>query len=80
MVRTQIQLTEHQAAALKRLAAERDVSMAALIRDAVDRTLGEDDDLDVRRRRALGVVGKFRSGRPDIGREHDRYLEEAYLG
>ena len=36
MVRTQIQLSERQAAALKKLAATKHVSIAELIRRAVD--------------------------------------------
>lgn len=78
MVRTQIQLSEDQASGLKRLAAERGVSMATLVREAVDRTLSE-TDWQARRRRALAVVGKYRSGRTDIARDHDRYLVEDYF-
>ena len=80
MVRTQVQLTEAQVAALKRLAVERGVSIAALIRDAVDRTL-EDGDMAVRHRRALAVVGKFpsKSGASDVSENHDRYLVDAYF-
>ncbi len=37
MVRTQIQLTEEELAALKALAADRSTSMAALVREAVVR-------------------------------------------
>jgi len=43
LVRTQIQLTEEQAVKLKRMAAERGVSMAEVIRDAVDRLPDRDD-------------------------------------
>ena len=39
MVRTQIQLTEEQAALVKQIAAERQVSMANVIREALDRSL-----------------------------------------
>jgi hypothetical protein len=79
MVRTQIQLSEAQARRLKVLAAERGVSMAALIREAVDRLAGNDRDQD--RERALSVVGKYRDreGASDVAAEHDRYLEDAYL-
>jgi ribbon-helix-helix CopG family protein len=79
MVRTQIQLTEQQAAALKSLAAERGVSMAALIRDAVEVVVAEGTDRERRRQRALAVVGKFRDARTDVAAGHDRYLEDAYL-
>ncbi|MDP8943934.1 MAG: ribbon-helix-helix domain-containing protein [Actinomycetota bacterium] len=77
MVRTQIQLTDGQAAGLKRLAVERGVSMAALIREAVDRTLAE-GDMAARHRRALAVAGKFRSGRSDVSERHDDYLADAF--
>jgi len=42
MVRTQIYLSEEQKRTLERLSAERGVSMAELIRDAVDRLLREE--------------------------------------
>jgi Arc/MetJ-type ribon-helix-helix transcriptional regulator len=79
VVRTQIQLTEEQAEALRRLAHERRLSMAALIREAVDRLLDGDDDRE-RWRRALSVVGKYRDkeGATDLGVNHDKYLAEAY--
>ena len=64
MIRTQIQLTERQARELKRRAAERGVSMATLIREAIDRML-EEGDSSGRWQRALSVVGKFRSGQSD---------------
>ena len=76
MIRTQIQLTEEQARELKRRAAARGVSMATLIREAVDRALGSDDDAR-RRERAVAAIGGFRSGRTDVSAEHDRYLADA---
>jgi Arc/MetJ-type ribon-helix-helix transcriptional regulator len=75
MVRTQIQLTEEQARRLKRRAAQRGVSMATVIRQAVDRVLA-DDDRESKRQRALSAAGKFRSGRSDIAERHDDYLAE----
>ena len=80
MIRTQIQLTEHQAEVLRRLAHERRVSMAALIREAVDRLIDREDDRDERWRRALSVVGKYRdkAGATDLGVNHDKYLADAY--
>ena len=80
MVRTQIQLTEAQAKTLKRLAHSRHLSVAELIRQAVDNmiktsTLG---DIEERRKRALAVVGKFSSGKRDISKEHDKYLAETF--
>ncbi len=75
MIRTQIQLTERQARALRQLATSEGLSMAELIRRAVDRVLAEPGD-EMRRERALAAVGKFRSGRGDVARRHDEYLEE----
>ncbi len=72
-MRTQVQLTEEQADRLKRLATERGMSLAALVREAVDRTLTE-GDWQEKRRRALAVVGKYSSGRSDIAVNHDKYL------
>jgi hypothetical protein len=80
MIRTQVQLTETHMHMLKRLATERRVSIAALIRESVDlliRTAGLVDE-EERRRRALEAAGRFHSGQPDLAAEHDRYLAEAY--
>lgn len=77
MVRTQISLTEEQVERLKRVAGERGVSMAAVIRDAVDAAVPA-SDLEDRLARALAAAGSFSSGRSDIGRNHDRELAEIY--
>jgi hypothetical protein len=77
MIRTQIQLTEEQARELKRIAAERGISLAALIREAIESTIAVDPG-PARRQRALAVVGRFGSGRKDVGAEHDRYLAEDF--
>lgn len=81
MVRTQIQLEERQAEMLKQIAAERELSVAELIRRSIDtylasippRTSREDQ-----RERAIRAAGQFRSGVTDLGENHDRYLEEAF--
>lgn len=80
MVRTQIQLTEKQAEALHRLANERNVSIASVIRQSVDKTLAEQSDISniERRQRAAAVSGKFRSGKTDISVDHDKYLADIY--
>lgn len=80
MIRTQIQLTEEQSRALKSLAAQRGVSVAELIRQSVDSFIRASVGLDEqeRRRRAIGAVGKFRSGQADVAIHHDDYLAEAY--
>jgi len=80
MVRTQIQLTQDQAKALKRMAASRHLSVAELIRRAVDNMIktSTSADPEERLRRALEIAGKFSSGERDISRKHDVYLSESY--
>jgi Arc/MetJ-type ribon-helix-helix transcriptional regulator len=79
MVRTQIQLTDEQHSALKRLAESKRVSMAELVRQGVDEVLKSgitvsDGEL---RKRALEIVGRFNSGKSDISEKHDEYFAEA---
>ena len=79
MIRTQIQLTEEQAAKLKRVAAGRGVSMAEVIRDAVDR-IPDRDDRTERWARALAAIRHGypdREGKTDVSVRHDEYLAEA---
>lgn len=77
MVRMQVQLTEEQIAALKRLAVRRGTSIAALVRQGVDAILREPEQEErARRERARAVAGRFRSGLGDLAAEHDRYLGE----
>ena len=80
MVRTQIQLTEPQAVALREQAHRSGRSMAELIRCAVDRFLcsPEGGDSIDRKRRSLAAVGSLHSGLDNLAEEHDRYLAEAY--
>ncbi|MDT8367278.1 MAG: CopG family transcriptional regulator [bacterium] len=79
MVRTQIQLTEEQARALKRLAHSQHVSIAELIRGAVNDLIRKDvaPDFEEKRERALSIAGRFSSGQHDISEKHDRYIVEA---
>lgn len=80
MVRTQIQLPESQVAILKRLAAQHHLSMAELIRRAVDlfTSSPESGAIADRKQRALAASGSFRSGLSDIAERHDDYLTEAF--
>lgn len=80
MVRTQIQLTESQLQALKKMAASRRVSVARLIRQAVDSIIESNPQVDPeeKRKRALDIVGKFGSGKHDVSTKHDEYLLKAY--
>jgi hypothetical protein len=77
MIRTQISMTEEQAAALRRLAAVRKRSQAALLRDALD-SLVDDDELTRRIERAYSIVGKYRSGHSTTSEQHDAALDEAF--
>lgn len=80
MIRTQIQLPESQVALLKQLAVQQHVSMAELIRKAIDlfTRSPEAGGLQETRRRAIEAAGKFHSGCKDIAERHDDYLSEAF--
>lgn len=80
MIRTQIQLTDDQARALREIARARGGSIAELIRTGVDEVLRSEPgpSRQERKRRAIAVSGKFRSGLSDLSADHDRYLGEAY--
>jgi hypothetical protein len=80
MVRTQVQLTKEQVAALKKLAAEQGVSLAEMMRRGVDLLLKSYDGISMkeRRRRAIAAAGRFQSEMRDLSAEHDRYAAEAY--
>ena len=80
MIRTQIQLTEEQARALRTRARLEERPMAELVRESVAEYLARRPAPDVREfaRRARDLEGRFRSGCPDIAEDHDRYLDEAF--
>ncbi|MEW6227058.1 MAG: CopG family transcriptional regulator [Bacillota bacterium] len=80
MVRTQVQLTEEQSRALKKLAAAQGISVAELIRRGIETllTTSEGIDLEERVSRAIALAGRFRSGISDLSTEHDRHLMEAF--
>jgi hypothetical protein len=82
MVRTQIQITEYQAQKLKQLAGAQAVSMAELIRRAIDQLLASAAPIsdDEQQRLALAFLGQFPDidGATDVSENHDRYLAEIY--
>ena len=80
VVRTQIQLSEVQFKALKELSTSQNISMAELIRQAVDVLLRSTNEInhEERKRRAIAAAGRFHSGLTDLSTNHDRYLAEAY--
>jgi hypothetical protein len=80
MVRTQIQLTEEQATALRKRAAEEGRSLADLIRQSVDVYLDQANPASKKSKfeRMIRAAGKFNSGSRDVSTNHDRYLADAY--
>lgn len=80
MIRTQIQLTAEQATAVRELARREGRSMADLVREGLDARLRVRGlvDREELKRRALAVVGRFRSGVTDLGSAHDRYVSESF--
>jgi hypothetical protein len=80
MIRTQIQLSEEQAKALKKMAMSQHLSVAELIRRTVDTIIKSSSaaDPEERVKRAIDIVGKFSSGKRDVSRKHDQYLVRAY--
>lgn len=80
MERTQISLETEQADRLRRLAQEQGVSMAHLIREAVERVYGPEaaGSSEAAWARARKAIGSGHSGRGDVARDHDRYLDEIY--
>jgi hypothetical protein len=78
MNRTQIQLTDDQAQALKALSAKSGLSIAELVRRGLVPLLrGGSIEHEQRARRAANVVGRLHSGETDISADHDRYLADS---
>lgn len=77
MVRMQVQFTDAQAQRLHRLAADRHVSIAELVREAVDARFAATVD-DERWTRLLQELEKGHSGLTDVSERHDDYLAESY--
>ncbi len=80
MIRTQIQITDEQAAAAKRVAQDEGRSVADVIRESLDALLRARGVLDraTVKERALAAAGKFRSGHADLAASHDRHAAEAF--
>ena len=80
MVRTQIQITEEQSKALRKIAAQRDLSMAEVIRQGIEFYLQACGTIsqEERRQRAIKAAGQFHSGQKDLSEKHDAYLAEVY--
>lgn len=79
MVRMQIQFTEEQTAELRYRARKRGISIAALVREAVDLELSRRETHAEAWARALSAIGSGRGGPPyNVGENHDEHLAEAY--
>ena len=77
MIRTQISLTEKQMNRLRRAASARGVSIAAVIREAVDLSVPDEAaDRLARQERAFGHAGSFSSGHRDTTERHDEVLTD----
>jgi predicted transcriptional regulator len=79
MVRTQIRLSEAEAEAVRLLAARRGVSMAAVIRAAVEQYVEREAEESAAQRwaRSLGAIGGFHSGTADLSARHDDEFADA---
>lgn len=79
MVRTQIQLTEEQAAKLKAIAGKKRQSLAGVIRQAIDSFISSGGYMnnEDRGKRALDAAGRFHSGMHDLSEKHDKHLADA---
>ena len=80
MIRTQVQLTEIQARALRAQARLEERSMADLVRESVSEYLARRHVVDRGElaRRAMALAGRYRSGCPNLAEDHDAYLDEAF--
>ena len=80
MVRTQVQLTDAQAQALKELAHAEGKSMAEIVRDGVDELLRARGTVDRQalKARSIAAIGRFSSLASDLGAGHDLHLADAF--
>jgi uncharacterized protein YigA (DUF484 family) len=79
VIRTQVSLTEEQMRRLRREARRRRVSLAAIVREAIDRAVPDEDVARSARVEALlGVAGAAASGTGTVAREHDTVLTERW--
>lgn len=76
----QVRLTEDQLQRLRARSKQQHISVAELIRRAVDKYLEEQiaSDPTELRKRALRAIGCGNSGLSDVSERHDDYLVEAY--
>jgi hypothetical protein len=80
MVLVRVQLTKKQFERIKQIAGERNTSVSEVVRQGMDYFLRNSVTVsqEERVRRALEIVGRFRSGGRDGSARHDEHLAEAY--
>jgi hypothetical protein len=79
MVRTQVQLTDKQVQALRRRSKRENMSVAELVRQAIDAfTRAEPPSGRELRSRAISAAGRFASGVRNTSSQHDEALAEAF--
>ena len=78
-LRTQVQLESRQLEGLRQLASRREVSVAQLVREGVDRLLADEREADPWTE-LFEIVGKYGAAAPreSVARNHDLALDEAY--
>jgi len=81
MVRMQIQFTEEEVVALRREAAQRHLSISAVVRKAVDDSLAASakPSREELVRRSLAAMGRFHSGTGDVSARHGEYFADSIL-
>ena len=79
-VRAQVHFTSEQIAALRRLAAKQNRSIADIVRECVDQYVARTSTSDRQAlvKRAKEATGSFASGKSDVSERHDDYLADAY--
>lgn len=77
MVRMQVQFTEEQAQRLRQIARSRGVSIALVVREAVDAALTGRNQRRDTWERTLAVLGKFKGPGGSVRDEHDEWFAEA---
>ena len=80
MVRTQVQFTRDQLAALRERAARENVSVSEIVRRAVDALVRRDRTTPQAEliARASAIAGRYGSGTADVSADHDRHLVDAF--
>jgi len=77
MVRTQIQLDEQDFVRLKQEAERQSCSVSAFVRESVKTALKASEQ-NASASSVREVSGKYHSGKRDLSRNHDAYLEEGW--